>query len=109
MNRRTLVLALAACMPLTHALAQNAYPQKPVKLIVPYAPGGSADIAARLVSEEWGKALGQSLVIDHQESHDFKSLILLNIFITHGPHYTLHYTHRRSIAMEEAHASAGTG
>ena len=49
------------------------------------------------------------MMIDHQESHDFKSLILLNIFITHGPHYTLHYTHRRSIAMEEAHASAGTG
>ncbi|QIL74267.1 tripartite tricarboxylate transporter substrate binding protein (plasmid) [Diaphorobacter sp. HDW4B] len=66
MNRRTLVLALAACMPLTHALAQNAYPQKPVKLIVPYAPGGSADIAARLVSEEWGKALGQSLVIENK-------------------------------------------
>lgn len=66
MNRRALVLALAAAMPLTHAFAQNGYPNRPVKLVVPYAPGGSADIAARLVSEEWSKALGQSLVIENK-------------------------------------------
>ncbi|MBP6760949.1 MAG: hypothetical protein KA131_04150, partial [Thauera sp.] len=61
---------------------------------------------AKVLDEVVGEGI---VVVDHQESHDFKSLILLNIFITHGPHYTLHYTHRRSIAMEEAHASAGTG
>lgn len=66
MNRRALVIALAACMPLTYALAQNGYPNKPVRLVVPYVPGGSADIAARLVSEEWSKALGQSLVIENK-------------------------------------------
>lgn len=66
MNRRALVLALAACTPLTAALAQSAYPNKPVKLVVPYAPGGSADIAARLVTEEWGKALGQSIVVENK-------------------------------------------
>ncbi|MEO6292743.1 MAG: tripartite tricarboxylate transporter substrate binding protein [Burkholderiaceae bacterium] len=44
----------------------QAFPAKPVKLIVPYAPGGSADIAARLVAEDWGKALGQSIFIENK-------------------------------------------
>lgn len=66
MNRRALVLSLAACLPLTSALAQNAFPQKPIKLVVPYAPGGSADIAARLVADEWGRALGTSVFIENK-------------------------------------------
>lgn len=66
MNRRALVLSLAACLPLSHAIAQNAFPNKPIKLVVPYAPGGSADIAARLVAEEWGKALGTSVFIENK-------------------------------------------
>lgn len=44
----------------------QAFPAKPVRLIVPYAPGGSADIAARLVAEDWGKALGQSIFIENK-------------------------------------------
>lgn len=66
MNRRALVLSLAACLPLSHAIAQNAFPSKPIKLVVPYAPGGSADIAARLVVDEWGKALGSSMFIENK-------------------------------------------
>lgn len=66
MNRRALVLSLAACLPLSHAIAQNVFPSKPIKLVVPYAPGGSADIAARLVADEWGKALGNSMFIENK-------------------------------------------
>ncbi|WP_420130748.1 tripartite tricarboxylate transporter substrate binding protein [Rhodoferax ferrireducens] len=46
-------------------MAQS-FPAKPVKLIVPYAPGGSADIAARLITEDWGRALGQSIFIENK-------------------------------------------
>ena len=58
----TAALALSAA---AGAWAQ-AYPAKAIKLVVPYAPGGSADIAARLITDEWGKALGGSLFIENK-------------------------------------------
>lgn len=48
------------------AHAQPNYPERPIKLVVPYAPGGSADIAARLVADEWSKALGGTIVIENK-------------------------------------------
>lgn len=60
-------LAALALLSPAPALAQAAgYPNKAIKLVVPYAPGGSADIAARLVTDEWGKALGGSLFIENK-------------------------------------------
>jgi tripartite-type tricarboxylate transporter receptor subunit TctC len=64
-----LLLAASALVPSLApftAHAQAPYPDRPVRLIVPYAPGGSADIAARLVADEWAKALGQALVIENR-------------------------------------------
>ena len=46
--------------------AQTAYPQKPIKFIVPFAAGGSADTVARLLSERLGLALGQSVIVDNR-------------------------------------------
>lgn len=65
MQRRSLVLALAIAAAPSIGLAQN-YPERPIKLVVPYAPGGSADISARLIVDEWGKALGQSMFIENK-------------------------------------------
>jgi tripartite-type tricarboxylate transporter receptor subunit TctC len=65
MTRRLLLsasIALACCS----AFAQSHYPDKPIKLVVPYAPGGSADIAARLISDAWAKALGGTLYIENK-------------------------------------------
>jgi tripartite-type tricarboxylate transporter receptor subunit TctC len=46
--------------------AQDPYPSRPVRLIVPVPPGGAADLAARAFAQEWGPRLGQTLIIDNR-------------------------------------------
>jgi tripartite-type tricarboxylate transporter receptor subunit TctC len=67
-RRRSLLLAaaLAAGLAASFAALAQSYPERPVKLVVPYAPGGSADIVARLIADEWGKALGKSMFIENR-------------------------------------------
>jgi tripartite-type tricarboxylate transporter receptor subunit TctC len=60
-----LVAALAACIFACHAFAQ-AYPNRPVKVIVPWPPGQATDIAARVVADKLQAALGQPFVADNR-------------------------------------------
>ena len=60
-----LLLALPFAAMSGHATAQ-AYPTKPVRWIVAFAPGGGADNLARVVQSAWSEALGQSVVIDNR-------------------------------------------
>ena len=48
------------------AFAQTAWPNRPISLIVPYPPGGSTDNVARPLVQEWGKVLGQTVVIENR-------------------------------------------
>jgi tripartite-type tricarboxylate transporter receptor subunit TctC len=48
------------------ALAQTAYPDQPVKLVVPFGPGGSTDLSARLVAEYAGRELGQQIIVENR-------------------------------------------
>jgi tripartite-type tricarboxylate transporter receptor subunit TctC len=57
-----LFAALAFAAGAASASAQEAYPTRPITLIVPFAAGGTSDVIARLAAEQMGKALGQSLV-----------------------------------------------
>ena len=63
--------ALFACAILgglanTSASAQGGFPERPVKLIVPFAPGGSSDSATRILAEQLGKRWGQPVVVDNK-------------------------------------------
>jgi tripartite-type tricarboxylate transporter receptor subunit TctC len=68
MNRRTSWVAAAALLAISASgtvLAQ-AYPNKVIRLQVPFAPGGTTDIVARVISEPLGKALGQSVIVENK-------------------------------------------
>jgi tripartite-type tricarboxylate transporter receptor subunit TctC len=58
-------LALAAVAAAPSAWAQ-AYPDHPVRLVVPFAPGQSADIVARVLAEKLGKAFGQTFIVENR-------------------------------------------
>ena len=64
---RDLVLAAAALSAIapSGALAQS-YPNKPIKLIVPFPPGGNVDLSARILAPELAKELGQPIVVDNK-------------------------------------------
>jgi tripartite-type tricarboxylate transporter receptor subunit TctC len=67
MNIRFLLLAvLSACLPSTAVHAQGEYPNKPVSIVVPGAPGGGGDFTARLLADELTKSMGKSFVVDNR-------------------------------------------
>jgi tripartite-type tricarboxylate transporter receptor subunit TctC len=59
-----LVVALIGCIPVHPALA--AYPERPIRMIVPSAAGGQPDTNSRLVANELGKQIGQQVVVDNR-------------------------------------------
>ncbi|MDP3758917.1 MAG: tripartite tricarboxylate transporter substrate binding protein [Ramlibacter sp.] len=67
MKRRHLLCAAPALVCAPGLLrAQAAFPARPIRYIVPVAPGGGSDMVGRTVTERWGKVLGQTFVVDNQ-------------------------------------------
>src|SRR5450755_2246038 len=67
MKALSLVLQLAVATVGCDAIAQpSTYPSKPIRLVIGFAPGGAADSVARAMSDAFGKALGQTVVVDNR-------------------------------------------
>jgi len=60
------IAILVASLWVFGASAQSDWPQKPITLVVPLAPGGSTDITARLIAQKLKAQLGQNVVVDNK-------------------------------------------
>jgi tripartite-type tricarboxylate transporter receptor subunit TctC len=66
LSRRTLIaLSAALALPAT-TMAQGSWPTRPVRIVVPFAPGGTTDILARLLAPELSKVFGQQFIVDNR-------------------------------------------
>lgn len=65
-RRRLLITAAAVAFAPLPALAQSAWPNKPVRIVVPFAPAGTTDILARALAPELSRAFGQPFVIENK-------------------------------------------
>lgn len=71
-KKRQIIAALASCALtglvgiVSGAQAQGAYPNKPIRLIVPFTPGGVTDTSARLIADQMTKRLGQQIIVENK-------------------------------------------
>jgi len=65
LKRLLAIVSLSVCLPVT-APAQEVFPAKPLRIVVPYPAGGATDFVARTVGERLAKSLGQAVLIDNK-------------------------------------------
>lgn len=66
LRRKTLIAGLTACAFALPAVAQAAYPDKPVRIVVGFSAGGSTDVIARVLAKQLTESLGQTFVVENR-------------------------------------------
>src|SRR5215510_6669072 len=61
-----LLSAFAATLPVPPAAAAETYPSRPVRMLIPYPPGGGLDLPGRTVAQKFAEATGQQMVVDNR-------------------------------------------
>ena len=96
MTRRT-IATIAACVLAAAAHAQG-YPTKPVRLVVPFAPGGTSEVVARLIAAEMGKGLGQQMIVENKAG-GAGNIAMLEVARAEPDGYTLILGHFGTLAV----------
>ncbi len=119
--RRTLLASLAVLLAFAAPASAQDYPAKPLRLIIPFAPGGSVDIVARLAAQKLGDRLGKQVIPENRSGAgavvgtemvigapaDGYTLLLLSLAHAVNPHiYKLNYDTKKQLTMV---ASLGNG
>ena len=67
-NRRSLLVTAVSLISATSfpVLAQTTFPSRPIRLVVPFPPGGSTDVAARTIAERLANDFGQPVIVDNR-------------------------------------------
>ena len=103
MQRRQLITGTAAGLIAALALAgpatAQAWPDKPVKIVVPFAPGGATDQTARVWAEKLSSAFGQQFIIENRGGGASGSIGIESVVKSPADGYTLLYTPNASIAV----------
>lgn len=89
MKRRVFLVVALAIGPLPSLSQAAGYPDKPIRLIVPFPPGGTADIVARIVSDKMSAALGVAVVVDNRAGGAGGSVGTVEIMRAKPDGYTL--------------------
>jgi tripartite-type tricarboxylate transporter receptor subunit TctC len=92
------MFAAAGFLASSNGLAQSPYPAKPIRVVVPFAPGGATDIMARVVSKKLSEILGQPLVIDNKPGGN-TSLGAELVAKAPGDGYTLLFTNDATFVL----------
>ena len=92
-------VALAALLPAVAAHAQaDTYPTKPIRLILPFPPGGGADLTARTLAQKMGESMGQSIVVENRPGAN--GALGVDLVAKAAPDgYTILITDRGSLAV----------
>jgi tripartite-type tricarboxylate transporter receptor subunit TctC len=93
------VLFAAALLAIPVALAQMpAYPTKPIKLVVPFSPGGASDLTARTLAQKMSESMGQSIIVDNKPGAN--GVLGIDVVLQSQPDgYTILLTDRGSLTV----------